>query len=169
LNAVITLDVGGEQLTTLAREIQRHPLRGEITHLDFVRISLTETVGAEVSIDFEGTPVGVRDDGGIVETIRTSVSIEALPTNIPSSIVLDISELSIGGVLRVADLPAIDGVEYTDDPETGLVTVSVPAAVVAEEELEAELLEGEEVEEGAEAPAAAAEAADESAGDAEGE
>jgi large subunit ribosomal protein L25 len=169
LNAVITLDVSGEQLTTLAREIQRHPLQGDITHLDFVRISLTETVGAEVGIDFEGVPVGVRDDGGIVETIRASVSIEALPTNIPSSIELDISELGIGDVLRVSDLPVIEGVEYIDDPEAGLVTVSVPAAVVAEEELEEELLEGEEVEEGAEPAEAAVEGADESGGDAEGE
>ena len=168
LNAVITLDVAGDELTTLAREIQRHPLRGDITHLDFVRISLTETVTAEVGVDFDGVPVGVRDDGGIVETIRTSVSIEALPTNIPSSIMLDISELTIGDVLRVADLPAIEGVEYTDDPEAGLVTVSVPAAVIAEE-VEEELLEGEEGEEGAEDAEAAEDAADESTGDAEGE
>ncbi len=168
MNAVITLDVGGDELTTLAREIQRHPLRGDITHVDFVRISLTETVSAEVGIDFEGVPAGVRDDGGIVETIRTSVGIQALPTNIPSSIVLDITELGIGDVLRVSDLPVIEGVEYTDDPEAGLVTVSVPAAVVAEEEVE-ELLEGEEGELGAEAAEAAAEAADESGGEAEGE
>ena len=168
LNAVITLDVDGDQLTTLAREIQRHPLRGDITHVDFVRISLTETVGAEVGIDFEGVPTGVRDDGGIIETIRTSVNIEALPTNIPSSIVLDISGLGIGDVLRVTDLPEMEGVEYTDDPEAGLVTVSVPAAVVAEE-VEEELLEGEEGELGAEAPEPAADAADEGGGEAAGE
>ncbi len=169
LNAVITLEVGGDSVTTLAREIQRHPLRGDITHLDFVRISLTETVGAEVGIDFEGVPAGVRDDGGIVETIRATVNIEALPTNIPSSIELDISELGIGDVLRVSDLPVIEGVEYVDDPEAGLVTVSVPAAVVAEEELEEELLEGEEVEEGAQPAEEAAGGADEGGGDAEGE
>ena len=168
LNAVITLDVDGDELTTLAREIQRHPLRGDITHVDFVRISLTETVSAEVGIDFEGVPAGVRDDGGIVETIRSTVNLEALPTAIPSSIALDISDLTIGDVLRVADLPAIEGVEYTDDPEAGLVTVSVPAAVISEE-VEEELLEGEEGEEGVEGLAADGEAADESAGDAEGE
>lgn len=169
LNAVITLDLEGDELTTLAREVQRHPLRGDITHLDFVRISLTETVSAEVSIDFEGVPVGVRDEGGIVETIRASVTIEALPTNIPSSIELDISELGISDVLRVSDLPAIDGVEYIDDPEASLVTVSVPAAVVAEEDLEDELLEGEELEEGEEG-AEAAESAEASADeDAEGD
>ena len=168
LNAVITLTVGGDEVTTLAREIQRHPLRGDITHLDFVRISLTETVSAEVGIDFDGVPVGVRDDGGIVETIRSTVNLQALPTAIPSSIALDISELTIGDVLRVADLPEIEGVEYTDDPEAGLVTVSVPAAVISEE-VEDELLEGEEGVEGEEDSEAADEAAEDGTGDAEGE
>ena len=168
LNAVISLDVDGTELTTLAREIQRHPLRGDITHVDFLRISLTERVDAEVGIDFEGVPVGVKDEGGIVETIRASVNLQALPTAIPSGITLDISELGIGDVLRVSDLPAIEGVEYIDDPEASLVTVSVPAAVVAEEEDE-ELLEGEEGEEGEEAAGEAAEGADETADSDDGE
>jgi len=168
LNAVITLDLDGTEVTTLAREIQRHPLRGDITHLDFIRISLTETVAAEVGIDYEGEPVGVRDDGGIVETIRSTVNLEALPTAIPSSITLDISELTIGDVLRVSDLPIIEGVEYTDDPEAGLVTVSVPAAVIAEE-AEEELLEGEEGEEGVEPGEEGAEGADEGAEDSDSE
>ena len=168
LNVVLTLDVEGEQLTTLARELQRHPLRGDITHLDFIRISLTEKVEAEVGVDFEGVPVGVRDDGGIVETIRSSVTIEALPTAIPSGIELDISEMTIGDVLRVSDLPVIEGVEYLDDPETSLVTVSVPAAVVAEEE-EEELPEGEEGVEGAEPGDEGARGAEEGAGDSDGD
>jgi large subunit ribosomal protein L25 len=168
LNAVITLSVDGSELTTLAREIQRHPLRGDVTHLDFVRISLTEKVAAEVGIDFEGVPIGVKDDGGIVETIRATVNIEALPTAIPSSIVLDIEDLTIGDVLRVSDLPVIDGVEYTDDPEAGLVTVSVPAAVISEE-VEDELLEGEEGEEGAEPGEEGQEGAGESAEESDGE
>ena len=168
LNAVISLEVEGTELTTLAREIQRHPLRGDITHVDFLRISLTEKVDAEVGIDFEGVPVGVRDEGGIVETIRASVNLQALPTAIPSGITLDISELTIGDVLRVSDLPAIEGVEYIDDPEASLVTVSVPAAVVAEEEDE-ELLEGEEGEEGEEGAGEAAEGAGEAAEGDDGE
>lgn len=168
LNAVITLDVDGTEITTLAREVQRHPLRGDVTHLDFIRISLTETVAAEVSVDFEGEPVGVRDDGGIVETIQATVNLEALPTAIPSSISLDISELTIGDVLRVSDLPAIEGVEYTDDPEAGLVTISVPAAVISEE-VEEELLEGEEGEEGAEPGEEGAEGAEEGAEESERE
>lgn len=168
LNAVITLDVDGTDHTTLPREVQRHPTRRDITHVDFIKISLTETVSAEVGIDFEGIPRGVRDDGGIVETIRSAVILEALPTAIPSSIVLSIEDLGIGDVLRVADLPVIEGVEYTDDPEAGVVTVSVPAAVVSEE-AEEELLEGEELEEGAEPGEEVEEGDNGSAAEADGE
>ena len=152
LNAVINLNVEGSEVTTLAREVQRDPVRGNIIHLDFIRISLTETVAAEVSVEYEGVPIGVRDDGGIVETIRATVNIEALATDIPPNITIDINDMTIGDVLRVADLPRLEGVTYLDDEEAGLVTVSVPAAVIAEEAAEEEDLleveEGEEVEEG---------------------
>ena len=156
LNAVINLNVEGSEVTTLAREVQRDPVRGDIIHLDFIRISLTETVAAEVSVEYEGVPIGVRDDGGIVETIRATVNIEALATDIPPSITIDINDMTIGDVLRVADLPRLEGVTYLDDEEAGLVTVSVPAAVIAEEAAEEEELleveEGEEVEEGVAEP-----------------
>lgn len=150
LNAVINLDVEGTEVTTLAREVQRDPVRGDIIHLDFIRISLTETVHAEVSVEYEGVPVGVRDDGGIVETIQATVNIEALAADIPSSIAIDISDMTIGNVLRISDLPRLEGVTYLDDEESGLVTVSVPAAVVSEAAEDEELLEGEEGVEGEE-------------------
>ncbi|MDH3500666.1 MAG: 50S ribosomal protein L25 [Acidimicrobiia bacterium] len=146
-NAILNIDVDGASHTALAREVQRHPVRGEIIHVDFVKILLTDTVEAEVSIEFVGEPIGVREDGGIVETVTTSVTLKAVVTNIPDSIELDISELHIGDSLKLVDLPVIEGVEYVDDDDLTLVNVSVPAAILAEEE-EAE--EGEEVEEGEE-------------------
>ncbi len=144
LNALINLEVGKDEFLTVAREIQRDPVRGEIVHLDFLQISLDETIQAEVGVEYLGEPAGAAE-GGIVETIRTVVLIEALPTAIPSSITLDISELNIGDSLSVVDLPELEGVLYVDDPESTLVTVTVPAAVVAEEE-EVEGEEGEEIE-----------------------
>jgi large subunit ribosomal protein L25 len=148
LNAIINLEVDGSAYTTIAREIQRHPWRGEITHLDFLQISLDEAIESEVAIEFTGTPAGATE-GGIVESVQTSVVISSLPTAIPPSIAIDISALNIGDSLKVADLPEIEGVEYVSDPENTLVTVQVPAAVVAETP-EGELLEGEEAEAGGE-------------------
>ena len=162
LNALINLEVGKDQYLTVAREIQRDPVRGEIVHLDFLQISLDETIQADVSIEYVGEPAGAVD-GGVLETVRASVLIEALPTAIPSSIALDISELGIGDSASVGDLPEREGVVFLDDPEATLVTMSVPAALVVEEpeaELEGEE-EGEEAEDGEEAADEAADEGDE--------
>jgi large subunit ribosomal protein L25 len=148
LNALINVvvDDGGEVLT-VAREIQRDPVRGNITHVDLIQVSLDVEIEAEVTIEYVGVPAGVREEGGFVEAIETSVMLLALPTAIPPSIEVDITELGIGDSLRVEDLPPIEGVTYTTDADRPLVTVLLPAV---EEEPEPELLEGEELEEGEE-------------------
>ena len=161
LNALINLEIeGGDAVLTVAREIQRHPVRGEITHFDLIKVSLDVAIQAEVGIDYTGTPVGVIDDGAIVETLETSVLIEALPTEIPASIQVDISELHLGSTLTLGDLPEIEGVTYLDDAERPLLTLILPRAE-EEEVVEVELdefgepivVEGEPGEEGDEAPA----------------
>jgi large subunit ribosomal protein L25 len=155
-NAIINLEIeGGDTLTTMARVIERHPFRNEYRHVDFVTIDLTQKTIAEVAIDFQGTPVGVKE-GGVFSPRRTHVLVEVLPTEIPSSIPLDVSEIEIGGSLRIEDLPEIEGVEYTEEAEGVVMSVTVPAAEIEEEpeELEEELLlEGEEGEELAEGEA----------------
>ena len=151
LNAVITLEVGKATHTSLARQLQLHPTRGDITHVDFVKISLTDRVDAVVAIDLIGEPVGVRDEGGIVETVSATITVNALVTNIPESIQLDISELVVGDSVKVSDLPEIEDVDILDDPEQTVATVTLPASAFAEEE--EELLEGEEGEEGEEGDA----------------
>lgn len=150
LNALINVEMDGQDsVLTVAREIQRHPVRGDITHLDFIKVALDEAIEADVGVEYLGTPVGVRDEGGFVETIATTVLISALPTEIPGAIQLDISELGIGDTLKVADLPQIEGVEYLDDMDRPLVTVLLPR-IEEEPEVEEleELLEGEEGEAG---------------------
>lgn len=154
LNALINLEIeGGSNQLTMAKVVERHPVRGEIIHVDFITISLTETTRVEVLLELQGDPIGVRE-GGIIETINNSVVVEALPTDIPTSIIIDVSGMDVGDTLRVADLPVIEGVEYVDDVDQPLITVVLPAAeVAAEEELEegVELEEGEEIEEGQDA------------------
>ncbi|MBM3696357.1 MAG: 50S ribosomal protein L25 [Actinobacteria bacterium] len=149
LNALINLQVDGEELLTVAREVQRHPVRGEITHLDFIRISLDESIEAEVPVEFAGIPVGVREAKGIVETVHASVIVSCLPTAIPSQVTLDISALRVGDSARVADLPALPGVAYVTDPDQTLLVVALPAA--AHVEAAAVAAEAEGVEAAAEA------------------
>lgn len=144
LNAIIEIDVEGDSVLTVARELQRHPVRGEIQHLDFIEVRMDQEIQAEVGVDYTGVPLGVRDEGGIVETIAASVTISALPTAIPSHIEVDIAHLALGDTLKVSDLPEIDGVTYAADADDPLLTVVAPAAEVVEEPID--MLEGDEVE-----------------------
>jgi large subunit ribosomal protein L25 len=153
-NAIIHLEIeDGETVTTMARAIEKHPFRNEYRHVDFVTVDLTKTVHAEVAIHFEGTAAGV-EEGGVFSPQRTSVRVEVLPTEIPSFIELDISAVEIGGSLRVEDLPEFEGLTYLEDPDSVVMSVTLPAAEIEEpepeEELEGELAEGEEVPEGEE-------------------
>ncbi len=138
-NALLNVEIdGGDNVLAVAREVQRHPVRGDVIHLDLIQISLDEAITAEVGVEYVGTPAGVREDGGFVEAIATTVNVSALPTAIPSSIVVDIEEMLTGDTLKVSDLPAIEGVEYLDDEDRPLVTVLLPRI---EEEPVEELVE----------------------------
>ena len=151
-NVIFNLEIGKEKYTALAREIQKHVYRNEFLHVDFIQIDLSQTVDADVQINFNGTPMGVKEEGGIIQTVNSTITITALPTNIPTSLDLDISDLNVGDNLAAADVALPEGVELAnDDDDSILITITVPRAVVEEEE-DVEGLEGEEVEgeEGAE-------------------
>jgi large subunit ribosomal protein L25 len=150
LNALIEVDIEGEQVLTVAREIQRDPVRGDITHLDLIQVRLDTEIEAEVALEFTGIPTGVIDEGGIAETLDNTVTISALPNAIPTSIEVDISGLGIHDTLTVADLPQIDGVTYAASEDHPLLTVVIPAAEVVEEVVTDDLegVEGEEGEAG---------------------
>ena len=147
-NALISVEVENrDAVFTVAREIQRDPVRDNITHLDFIKVSLDEEIQSNVPVSYQGTPVPVRDEGALVETIATTVLVSSLPTAVPSFIEFDISDLVVGDTVTLADLPAIEGVEYLDDPVRPLLTVLAPRLIEEEEE---EVLEDEELEEGEE-------------------
>ena len=133
-NVIINLEVGSDNYTALAREIQKHPYRDEYLHIDLIQIDLTQTVEADVQIEFVGIPVGVKEEGGLVQTINSSISISALPTNIPTSIELDISALNVGDNLTATDVNLPEGVELaSEDDESLLVTITLPRAAVEED------------------------------------
>lgn len=151
-NAIINLAVeGGDEILTLPRVITRHPFRSEYQHIDFVKVSLTETVTTEVALHFEGEAVGVKE-GGVFSPTRTHVQIEALVTRIPAFIEVDISDVDVGDSLRIEDLPVVAGVTYLDDPDAVVMSITVPAAEIEEPVAEdEEAAEGVEAGEGAEA------------------
>ncbi len=161
-NTLITLAVDGDDVLTLARQIQRHPTRGDLLHVDFIRIRRDVAVSADIPLHLVGEATGVKD-GGLLEQLVFTVTVQAMPGNIPVGIELAVEDLAIGDQRRMSDITLPAGVETELDPETVLVVVAAPRVAVEDEEA----VEGEEGEEGAvEGGAApAAEAPSEGGGD----
>jgi large subunit ribosomal protein L25 len=122
--------------TVIIKEIQYHPVKGDILHLDFQEISLTEKITVEIPIETKGDPIGVKSDGGILDHPIKELSIECLPTEIPEKIFVNVENLKIGDSIRVKDLNIPSGVTVLDDPEQTVASVVPPEAeeVVSEEE-----------------------------------
>jgi large subunit ribosomal protein L25 len=163
-NTLITLEVDGDDFLTLARQIQRHPTRGELLHVDFIRIRRDVAVSAEIPVHLVGESTGVRD-GGLLEQLIFNLTIEAMPGNIPVSLEVDVSALAIGDQIRVSDVPLGNGVATQVEGETVVAQVAAPRVVTEEEGVEVE--EGEEVE--AASTEAAADAAEGGDGGGDGE
>jgi large subunit ribosomal protein L25 len=130
-STVIDLSIDGTARKTLIREIQRHPLRPGIVHVDFLELVAGEKVTVALRIAFEGTPVGVRSDGGIFEETLHEVEIEVDPASIPDRLVVDISDLHIGHSLHVSDIKLPEGVELVTDPGVTICICSAPREEVA--------------------------------------
>ncbi|MFC1614670.1 50S ribosomal protein L25 [Gemmatimonadota bacterium] len=149
-NTVIELSVSGsvkKSYQTLIREIQRHPFKPEIRHLDFYCLGQDRTVTLQVPIVLHGSAAGVRNQGGLVQHVLRDLDISVLPSNIPDQIVVDITELEIGQSIHVEDLE-IGDYELLTDPKSTVLSIIPPTVIKEpeEEELEGEEIEGEEEE-----------------------
>lgn len=149
-NTLITLTVNGKEQLALARQIQRHPVKGTVLHVDFVRVRADQTVQAEVPVHLTGDSEGVSR-GGVLEQLVHTLTVEAKPADVPPSIEYDITELEIGSGFYVRDLVVPAGVTVLQNPDDLVAQISAPRIV---EEPTAEAAEGE-VPEGEAAPAAA--------------
>jgi large subunit ribosomal protein L25 len=138
-NAIVNLNVAGGEVTALVRDVQYDPLSRAIIHLDFQHISLTEQIEVEVPVHFVGTPIGVKDGGGILEHLLRTLKIKCLPTAIPAGIDVDVTALNIGQNLHVSDLQPATGYEVITDADVAVAAVVAPAA----EEVVAAPAEGE--------------------------
>jgi large subunit ribosomal protein L25 len=160
LNAVIHLDVDGTTTPTLVKDMQRHPVRRNVLHVDFLRVDLDKPVDVEVQISLEGEAEAVTRENGVIDQTLTALLITAKPNDIPSGLSVDISGLEIGGSLHVSDIALPAGVTTSVDPEETVVTAQhgISEADLLPEGEEGEAAEGEEAEgEAAEGGEAAAE------------
>ena len=154
LNALIQLSINGTNQLTILKTLQRHPVKDEVIHVDFVRVDPKQELAVEVPIVLEGVAKKVTDQNGMVDQTMFSLSVLSLPDAIPNELTADVSELEINDAIRVSDVVLPEGVRTEVDPEeaiaVGTVTRSTMESIAAEEasELEAdEEMEGETSEE----------------------
>jgi large subunit ribosomal protein L25 len=159
LHAILDVVLEGQATThaSILKDYQQDPIRGHISHIDLQEVRLDQPIQASVTVQLIGEPAGVKE-GGVLSQVQREINVEALPMEIPEHIDLDVSGMAIGDTLRLADLAAVEGVTYLDDPEeTVLASVGLPAREVEPEPEEPaegeELAEGEEAPEGAEGAA----------------
>ena len=135
----LTLD-GGERTKAMIVDWQYEPIKGSLLHIDLKRIAMDRTLTVNVPIVLKGEAAGVKQQGGILEQILREVEVECLPSDIPASIELDVSELVFGKVMRVSDLPHSEKIKFLTDANQPVATVisvkeeaaPTPEAVAAE-------------------------------------
>lgn len=142
-STVIEVSVGGHTAKTLIREIQRHPIKRQILHVDFQALVAGEKVTVSIPIVLTGIPEGVRLEGGVLDQTLREIEIEVDPSNIPDRIEYDVTNMVIGDSVHISDLKVPEGVEVQDDPETSVAVLAAPRAVIEETPVVAEAVEGE--------------------------
>lgn len=149
-NTLLSLSVDGKQYNAVVKELQRHPVRRNVAHVDFIQIDLSEEITVNVPVHLTGTAKQVLSAGGLVDPAVDTLELRTTPANIPNEILIDVTDLEPNSVIRLSDITLPSGVVALGDPEMPVVTVVISRAAV---ETAAAPAEGAEA-----APAAAAEA-----------
>ncbi len=148
LNGIVDVVIEGQKTPhhAVLKDYQQHPIRGTITHVDFHEVRLDQPIHATILVHLVGEAPGSKL-GGVVQQVARELNVEALPADVPEYVEVDLSELGVGDILRLQDVPPVKGVTFLDDPaETVVATCSAPRGLA---DLEAEeAAEGEEGEEG---------------------
>ncbi len=145
-NAVInlSLDGGEDEILSLIKDVQHHPVTDKLLHIDFYRISLSDKITASIPVVVTGESAGVKE-GGILEHILWEVEVECLATQIPERIAVDVTSLGIGDTVHVRDLKTEEGINILTEGEHTVLSVVPPTVVKEEEVVEEEVTEPERI------------------------
>ena len=146
---LIDLEVDGESVSCIVKDIQFHPVTEEVVHVDFLRLVPGRTIKVEVPVHFQGVCPGLKEGGIMVQKMRR-IAIKTTPEHLVSELLVDVSELMLGSSVRVKDAIVGEGIEVLNTPNIPIASVEVPRALKTEEE-EAEELAALEAAEAAEA------------------
>jgi large subunit ribosomal protein L25 len=159
MNTILDLTVDGTVYPSLIKDIQRHPVKRSVQHIDFIQVNLNEEVVVSIPIHLDGEAKDVSSNGGLVDLAMQELQVRTTPRNIPDSVVIDVSEMTMDTVIRVEDIALPAGVTAEAEADAAVVTVLTMRAPVADDEAAAA--------EGAEGGAAAAESAEAADSDSE--
>ena len=129
-NTVVELSLGAGTARTLIREIQRHPFKRQVLHVDFQELVAGETVTVKVPLVLVGTADGVRNGGGVLDQVLYSLEIESDPSSIPNHIDVDVSAVGVGESIHVRDLVLPQGITVLDDADASVLSVQITRAAV---------------------------------------
>lgn len=142
-NAIISLNIENEdKVDVMLHEYQKDPVKDELIHADFYAVNLSEVMDVAVPVRLEGDAIGVRD-GGVLQQPQFELNVRVKPREIPEEIVIDVSDLTIGDSISVADLPKSDVYEYLDDPDTTIVSIVTSDTVESTASEDADSIEPE--------------------------
>lgn len=144
-STIFNLNIDGKSNKVVLREIQRDPVTSDIIHLDFLTISMNKPIHVSIPLNYIGTPIGVKVDGGIMQITMRELEISVLPSHLPETIDINVEELSIGESIHVRDISVPEAIILAEEQRT-MVVISAPTIVKAAVDEEAE--EGEEGVEG---------------------
>jgi len=141
MNTILDLSVDGAVYPTLIKDVQRHPVKRSVQHIDFIQVNLNEEIVVSVPIHLEGEAKEVSANNGLVDLTMQELEVRTTPRSIPDGITIDITDMTMDTVIRIADLPLPAGVTAEGDPEAPVVTVLVMRATVEDDE-DAAVVEG---------------------------
>lgn len=143
-SSLVVIEIDGEKHTTLVREKQRDPVTGDVLHIDFYEVSMTEKLRTNVMLEFQGESPAVKELMGVLVNVLESLEIECLPQDLPNRIIADLSTLEeIGDSLYVRDIILPPNIELISDIDGLVVVISAPAVEEIEEVEEVEITEEE--------------------------
>jgi large subunit ribosomal protein L25 len=137
MNTILDLTVDGKVYPSLIKDIQRHPVKRSVQHIDFIQVNLNEEVVVSIPIHLEGESKDVSTNGGLVDLAMQELQVRTTPRNIPDSVTIDVSEMTMDTVIRVEDIPLPSGVAAEADADAPVVTVLVMRTTVEDEGEEA--------------------------------
>jgi large subunit ribosomal protein L25 len=135
-HSLINLKYNGKQQTTVIKDIQYHPVKGDILHIDLQRVKAGQEIHISVPLKFIGVAAGIKE-GGIFQELKSQVDIVCLPKNLPNELEIDVSSLEIGSAIHVKDI-SFENITINDDPDSTICSVAIPKKVVEVVEVETE-------------------------------